>query len=71
MKITSETSLRNFDFWGPAKSVAEELTIEELDEIEFNLESLYPEGLDATELNDILSFETEFIEDIIGRELYS
>ena len=52
MKITTEKSLRNFEFWSGAKDTVKYLTDEELDTIEGILEELNPEGLSETEIND-------------------
>ena len=43
MKIYSEKSLSDFEFWGGARDTAELLTVEELDSIEATLEEIYPE----------------------------
>ena len=59
MKVYSEISLRDFEFWSGAKDTVKYLTLEELDTIEDILEEGYPEGMDETELNDIFWFEDE------------
>ena len=56
MKITYKTSLRDFDFWGPAEAITSRLTTTELAIIEEYLDAAYPEGIDKTELNDILAY---------------
>ena len=48
MKITSEKSLFNFDFWCGAETTANELTNKEFNIIEAQLEDLYPDGIDET-----------------------
>ena len=68
MKIYSEESLRNFDFWSGARSNAEELTYDQLDELEAILEDMYPEGMSATELNDLMWFEFDTIKEWLGIE---
>ena len=50
MKIYSEKSLRNFEFWSGAKENANELTSAQLDEVETILEDLYPNGMDETQI---------------------
>lgn len=67
MRIKTEKSLQNFQFWSGAKDLAERLTWEELIEIENQLEELYPDGLTETELNDLFWFDAEFICDLIGQ----
>ena len=52
MKVYSEKSLRNFEFWSGAKSNAEELTLEQIDMVESILEELYPDGMEETQIND-------------------
>ena len=46
MKIHSEKSLSDFEFWSGGRDRAEKLTSEELDQIELTLEVLYPDGID-------------------------
>lgn len=66
MKMYREESLRHFEFWSGAKQVADELTYEELDAIEAELESLYPDGMDETDINDFFWFEEDTIADWLG-----
>ena len=66
MKIYSETSLRNFDFWSGAVDFARELTSEQLDQVEAILEDEYPEGMSDTEINDIFWFEQDTIREWLG-----
>ena len=68
MRIYSDESLRNFDFWSGARSNAEELTYEQLDELESMLEDMYPEGMSATELNDLMWFDFDTIKEWLGIE---
>ena len=66
MKIYSEKSLRNFEFWSGAKENANELTSAQLDEVETILEDLYPEGMDETQINDLFWFEFDTIKEWLG-----
>ena len=66
MKITSETSISNFEFWSGAKSNAEELSLSQFEQIEFILEDLYPDGISDTTLNDLFWFEFETIKEWLG-----
>lgn len=68
MKVIHETSLRDFDFWSGAQHTADELTWHELDQIEAFLEDAYPEGMSATDINDMFRFEQDFIASCIGYE---
>lgn len=67
MRITTEQTIKQFEFWSGAKDLADKLTFQELDTIQFELEELYPNGLTETELNDLFWFDTEFICDLIGQ----
>lgn len=66
MKIYTETSLRDFEFWAGAVDTVGYLTSEELDEIEAILEDTYPEGMDETEINDFFWFEDDTIAEWLG-----
>lgn len=56
MTITTEKSLKNFEFWSGALDRVKYLTDEELDTIEVILEELNPDGLSDTEINDTFWF---------------
>ena len=66
MKIYSEKSLRNFEFWSGAKENADELTSAQLDKVETILEDLYPEGMDETQINDLFWFDFDTIKEWLG-----
>ena len=66
MKIYREESLSNFEFWSGAISNAEEFTLEELDRIGEELEVENPDGMDETEINDLMWFEPEYLANLIG-----
>ena len=66
MKITNDICLRNFDFWSGAKDTAEQLTDEDFNTLEALLEDAYPDGIDATHLNDIFWFEDDWIAEMLG-----
>lgn len=68
MKLYSETSLYNFDFWGGAKDNALKLTVEQLHEVEMMLEDIYPDGMSETELNDLFWFDFGQICEWLGIE---
>lgn len=63
MKIYSQKSLRNFEFWSGAKENANELTGAQLDEVEIILEDLHPEGMDETQINDLFRFDFETVKE--------
>jgi hypothetical protein len=64
MKISKELALTNFDFWSGAKDHS--FTYSELKEIEVQLEDLYPDGCEETDINDLFWFEEEFLCECIG-----
>ena len=70
MKITSEKALFNFDFWYGAETTANELTNKEFNIIEAQLEDLYPDGIDETQLNDIFRFEQDFVAQMLGYDTW-
>ena len=68
MTITSEKSLRDFEFWSGAKDTVKYLTMQELDTIEDILNDLYPDGMNETELNDLFWFDRDTIAEWLGYE---
>lgn len=68
MKIYTEESLTNFEFWSGAKDIVKYLTDEELEQIEAMLEDLNPDGMSDTEINDFFWFEDDTIAEWLGYE---
>lgn len=68
MRYYVDESLCNFQFWGGAKENANLLTLEEFEQIESELENIYPDGLEDGEINDIFWFDFDFIAQILGYE---
>lgn len=70
MKIYTEQSLADFKFWSGAENTAqriwEELGREGFDQLEEILDELYPDGIDETELNDLLWFDAETVYEWLG-----
>lgn len=66
MKIYEEKNLAYFDFWSGAKDNAEKLTYEQFQTLEAILEDCYPDGMDATELNDLFWFDFETVCEWLG-----
>ena len=70
MKIINETNLQYFEFWGNAKETAkridEELGASGWKLLDAILTDAYPEGIDETELNDILAFEDKEVFEWLG-----
>ena len=66
MKVTTEQSLSNFNFWSGAKDNASELTDSQLDTIECILEDIYPDGMNETSVNDLFWFDFETVKEWLG-----
>lgn len=72
MKIYTEQSLADFKFWSGAETTAqriwEEQGSEGFDQLEAILEDLYPDGIDKTDLNDLLWFDADTVYEWLGIE---
>lgn len=66
MKINTEKSLYEFVFWSGAKDRAEQLSVADFNQIEAQLEELYPDGMSETEVNDLFWFDEDFIAEMLG-----
>ena len=70
MKIYTEQSLADFKFWSGAETTAqriwEEQGSEGFDQLEAILEDLYPDGIDETDLNDLLWFDADTVYERLG-----
>lgn len=62
MTITYETTLKDFEFWGPARENVNKLTDDELE----TLEEYFDEPTNQTELNDLFAYEFENVCDMLG-----
>lgn len=67
MLITCEKSIENFEAWSGAVYTKNRI-IEagKVDEFDFMIEELYPDGIDETNLNDLLRFESDWIYESLG-----
>ena len=67
MKIFIEQGIADFEAWSGAKETQQRI-IDENKEDEFDqlIEELYPDGIDETQLNDILWFEEDWIFEQLG-----
>ena len=67
MKVFKEISLCDFEGWSGAdktiRIIVENDKVEEFDQL---IEELYPEGIDETNLNDLLRFEDDWIFEALG-----
>lgn len=67
MKITTEVTPNNYDFfWAGARDRVAYMTLEQIEEVFYMLEEIYPEGMTDTELNDFFWFEEDTIADWLG-----
>lgn len=66
MKIYYEDYLHDFNFWSAAKDNVKYLTEDDFNVIEFELEGMYPDGIDETDLNDLFRFDMDEISKILG-----
>lgn len=66
MKIYTEQSLKDFEFWSGARDRAKYLTDDQFDTIEAILEDAYPDGMTDTEINDFFWFEEDTVADWLG-----
>ena len=67
MKINYDLSLSQFEAWSGAART-KDIIMENHLEIEFEnlINELYPDGIDATTLNDILWFEDQWIFEMLN-----
>ena len=70
MKINYDLSLSQFEAWSGAVRT-KDIIMENNLEIEFEnlINELYPDGIDATTLNDILWFEDQWIFETLNIEI--
>ena len=69
MKVYEDINLKDFNAWSGATET-KNIIIQAGKEEEFEelIEEMYPNGLSATELNDVLWFEDEWIYSCLGIE---
>ena len=69
MKIIREISISNFEAWCGAEDMINVIIEhDKVEDFDYAIEELYPDGITEVELNDILRFDTEFVYSIIGIE---
>ena len=69
MQIYRELDLTSFEPWSGAVDTYERIYNEgKLDDLESLLEELYPDGIEETQLNDLLWFEEEWLFECLGIE---
>ena len=69
MKVYEDINLKDFESWSGATET-KNIIINEGKEQEFEelIEDLFPNGVSATELNDVLWFDQEYVLDVLGIE---
>ena len=67
MKIITDQSIANFEAWCGAKSTKQTIVDNDKEE-EFDMliDELYPDGIEETQLNDILWFDSEWVYEMLG-----
>jgi hypothetical protein len=68
MIVTNDNlTLRDFKAWSGAKDTQETILNEgKGEEFDSLIEELYPDGIEETQLNDLLWFSDEFIYEMLG-----
>ena len=69
MKVYEDINLKDFETWSGATETKNIIINEgKKEEFEELIEELFPNGVSATELNDLLWFDQEYVLDILGIE---
>lgn len=67
MRIYKELNLETFEAWSGAVDTLEKIKeAGKCEELEFLLEDIYPDGMDETQLNDLLWFDDEWVLETLG-----
>jgi len=69
MEYIVNKPLRDFEFWGGAKDRVQQLTPEELDMLDSELESLWEGAPSDTQINDLFWFDFERAADLISLQV--
>lgn len=70
MKIWTEDSIRNFEFWSGARDTIEDLTYDDFDILEPMIEEMFMGEVEDVDLNDFFWFERDTIAEWLGYEDY-
>lgn len=69
IKIYKETSVDDFEGWSGAEETLDKIReADKIDELDAFLEDQYPDGIDETDLNDLLRFEADWLFEMLGIE---
>lgn len=66
MKIYKDYYLRDFNFWSGAKDNVKYLTKDDFTVVELELEEMYPDGIEETDLNDLFRFDMNEVSKMLG-----
>lgn len=67
MKVWNEISLKDFEAWSGGRYTLDQLINQDkCEELESILDELYPDGLSATQLNDTLWHDSEWVFESVG-----
>ena len=70
MKIWTEDSIRNFNFWSGGRDTVYDLTWEDFDILEPLIEEMFGGEVEDVDLNDFFWFERDTIAKWLGYEDY-
>ena len=70
MKIWTDDSIRNFDFWSGGRDTVNDLTWEDFDILEPLIEEMFGGEVEDVYLNDFFWFERDTIAEWLGYEDY-
>ena len=70
MKIWSDDSIRNFNFWSGGRDTVNDLTWEDFDILEPLIEEMFGGEVEDVDLNDFFWFERDTIASWLGYENY-
>lgn len=70
MKIWTEDSIRNFNFWSGGRDTVDDLTWEDFDILEPLIEEMFGGEVEDVTLNDFFWFERDTIAKWLGYEDY-
>lgn len=69
MKLYRDLDLTRFEAWSGAVDTYNTIyNADKLDALENLLDELYPDGIEETQLNDLLWFDSEWLLDALGIE---
>lgn len=70
VKVCVLSLAHDFKFWSGGADHAEAMTAEQISAVEDELDSIYPNGMNDYEINDIFWFEPDFLAQCNGFETW-